>query len=100
LTIFTTEEHMPRVARAVAEILPTSIVTFGHTHKPRLLPLGRDVSFVDTGTWAPIFVGESFSQLAPGLRNYLEISQGGTGTLTAVLSSCLGVDAPRRGGAT
>ncbi len=69
-TIFSIEKETPRVARQIAERLPAKVVTMGHDHVPRLLPLGREVTFVDTGTWAPIFKGES-GQLARGYRNYL-----------------------------
>lgn len=70
-TIFTIEHLFPELARSVAAILPVKVVTFGHTHKPRLIPLDRDLVFVDTGTWAPIMRGLEDRRLVAGYRNYL-----------------------------
>ena len=70
-SIFTTEKEIPKFARRVSEMLPVRIVTFGHTHVPRLLPLSRGVCFVDTGVWAPVFRKEDRTKLARGRRNYL-----------------------------
>jgi UDP-2,3-diacylglucosamine pyrophosphatase LpxH len=70
-TIFTIEHTFPEVARAVGELLSVKLVTFGHTHKPRLIPLDRDLVFVDTGTWAPIMRGLDDRRLVAGYRNYL-----------------------------
>lgn len=47
------------------------VVTFGHTHKPRVIPLDGGLSFVDTGTWAPIMRKLEDDRLVPGYRNYL-----------------------------
>lgn len=69
-TVFTVEREIPGFARTIASILPVRIVTFGHTHKPRLIPLGDGTTFVDTGAWAPITNRERNS-LVPGFRNYL-----------------------------
>ena len=73
-TVFTIEKHLPRVARAVSELIDVKIVAFGHTHMPRLIPLSREVTFVDTGTWAPIMKKMGPEALAPGYRNTLQVS--------------------------
>jgi hypothetical protein len=70
-TIFTVEKQFPKVARKISKLIDARVITFGHTHVPRLLPLSRDVSFADTGTWAPIMQSKDPKKLAPGLRNYL-----------------------------
>ncbi len=77
-TVLTVERHMPARAAQVAKIIDdTSIITFGHSHIPRLIPLKAGVSFVDTGTWAPITKGAKGSKgseersLDEGYRNYL-----------------------------
>ncbi|MBI5491002.1 MAG: metallophosphoesterase [Deltaproteobacteria bacterium] len=70
-TIFTLEQEIPERARAVARMLPARVVTFGHTHKPRLIPLGETLVFVDTGAWAPIMSRRRPAELRPGFRNYL-----------------------------
>jgi UDP-2,3-diacylglucosamine pyrophosphatase LpxH len=70
-TIFTVEQEIPERARAVARTLPAPIVTFGHTHKPRLIPLGESLTFVDTGTWAPILRRKRPNELRSGFRNFL-----------------------------
>jgi UDP-2,3-diacylglucosamine pyrophosphatase LpxH len=73
-TIFTMDTYIPERARAIAELLPVRVITFGHTHRPRQLPLRRGVTFVDTGTWAPITDQNDCQRLAPGFRNTLEVS--------------------------
>ncbi len=70
-TIFSVEHEVPKVAGKISTLLPANVVTFGHTHRPRLIPLAKNASFVDTGTWAPITVGERKTDLVPGYRNYL-----------------------------
>ena len=71
-SIFTIESRLPQVARAIGVIVPVQVVAFGHSHVPRLIPLSRDLVFVDTGTWAPITDADPH-KLAPGYRNYLEL---------------------------
>jgi UDP-2,3-diacylglucosamine pyrophosphatase LpxH len=73
-SIFTIEQRLPARARDIANLLPVKVITFGHTHVPRLLPLSKNVTFVDTGTWAPIPQKGQPDTLAPGYRNYLIIS--------------------------
>lgn len=73
-TIFTIEKEFPRRARLVAQLLPAKVVTFGHTHKPRQIPLDHGTTFVDTGTWAPVMDPANRQDLLPGLRTYLELT--------------------------
>ncbi|MGC4117982.1 MAG: hypothetical protein QM765_26220 [Myxococcales bacterium] len=73
-TIFTIEKEFPRRARLVAQLLPAKVVAFGHTHKPRQIPLDHATTFVDTGTWAPVMDPKNRTDLLPGLRNYLELT--------------------------
>ncbi|MBI5525584.1 MAG: metallophosphoesterase [Deltaproteobacteria bacterium] len=75
-SIFTIERRFPNVARAIAALLPVRVVTFGHTHAPRLIPILKNAVFVDTGTWAPITQKRRPDRLAPGFRNYLWVSFG------------------------
>jgi len=72
-TIFTIEREFPQHARAVAGTLPARVVTFGHTHYARVIPLSKSTTFVDTGTWAPITTADR-KKLVPGMRNYLSVS--------------------------
>lgn len=72
--IFQVEKVIPRVAGKIADLLHVPVVVFGHTHVPRLLPLGAGVSFVDTGTWAPITRGRDSAELRRGYRNYLLVT--------------------------
>ena len=72
-TIFTIEKQIPKRARAVSRMLPARVVTFGHTHVPRQIPLSRDTNFVDTGTWAPITTKKKPKRLVQGYRNYLQV---------------------------
>lgn len=73
-TIFTVEKEIPAIARRIAELLDVKVVTFGHTHQPRIVPLTGDVSFVDTGTWAPMTSKLETAGALPGFRNYLRVS--------------------------
>ena len=57
-------------ASKIASVVPTKLITIGHTHIPHTFPLGRGVTFANTGTWAPIW-DHTGTALAPGLRNYL-----------------------------
>lgn len=72
--IFQVEKVIPRVAGQIADLLNVPVVTFGHSHVPRLLPLAAGVSFVDTGTWAPITEGRESAELRRGYRNYLLVT--------------------------
>ncbi len=72
-TIFSMEREIPRRARDIIRVLPAQVITFGHTHLPRLIPLTREATFVDTGAWAPITRGVE-GKLSPGRRNYLQVS--------------------------
>jgi hypothetical protein len=73
-TVFSVEREIPRVARAIASLLPVRVVAFGHDHVPRLLPISRGVVFADTGTWAPMFDPKKPGKLEPGYRNYLLVA--------------------------
>jgi UDP-2,3-diacylglucosamine pyrophosphatase LpxH len=75
-SIFSIEKKFPGYARQIAALLPAQVVTFGHTHVPRLIPLDEGVTFVDTGTWAPIMRPADSDKLAPGYRNYLVVEPG------------------------
>lgn len=70
-SIFTVEHEVPAFARRVAELVGVKVVTFGHTHRPRVIPLEHNTFFVDTGTWAPILSRHQPDRLEPGYRNFL-----------------------------
>ena len=72
-TIFSVEKEIPRYAMRIASLLDARVVTFGHTHRPRVVPLGKDAVFVDTGTWAPMTPGGQPSETATGFMNYLTV---------------------------
>ncbi len=81
-TIFTVEKEIPAVARRIAQLLGVKVVTFGHTHVPRVVPLAKGVSFVDTGTWAPMTSKLETAGAMPGFRNYLRVRfRGGEASL-------------------
>jgi UDP-2,3-diacylglucosamine pyrophosphatase LpxH len=73
-TIFSLAKVIPERARTVARLLPTPVVAFGHTHVPRQIPLGRGVTYVDTGTWAPITEPRDRTRLRAGYRNVLTVT--------------------------
>ena len=70
--VFTVDQEIPKYAGRIARLLPVRLVVFGHTHKPRILPLDNGVTFVDTGTWAPIY--DRSGNHVRGYHNYLAVS--------------------------
>lgn len=70
-TVFSAKHWVPECARAIGGILPVQLVTFGHTHSPRVIPLAHRLVFADTGAWAPIMQKMDPHVLVPGFRNYL-----------------------------
>jgi len=76
-TIFTVEKELPAIARRISQLLDVRVVTFGHTHKPRVVPVAGGVSFVDTGTWAPMTSKLETAGTIPGYRNFLLASFSG-----------------------
>ncbi len=73
-TVFSIEERLPRVARAISRLVPVRVVAFGHTHVPRMHPLSRDVTFIDTGAWAPVTRKDRPERLEPGYRDFARIA--------------------------
>ncbi|MFA6034702.1 MAG: hypothetical protein WC889_17515, partial [Myxococcota bacterium] len=73
-SVLTIDEDIPNRARMIAGILKVRVVLFGHTHKPCHIPLGRDINYINTGTWAPVISREKKSRMVEGLRNYAFIS--------------------------
>jgi predicted phosphodiesterase len=70
-TVRGVEQEIRRYGTEIARILLTPLVVFGHTHAPQMFPIGEGVTFVNTGTWAPIFSKNQPGELLPGLRNTL-----------------------------
>lgn len=70
-SIFSAENELRLHVKEVARVLDVKLITFGHTHKPELQPIGRDVAWVNTGTWAPVMSRKGDDRLVSGLRNYL-----------------------------
>ncbi len=95
-TIYSAEANYPELAGQIAALLGVKVVTFGHSHEPLMMPLGRGVSYVNTGTWAPIFATGSRDELAAGYRNALFVTIDERGEATARLESLLPVSAHRR----
>ena len=74
-TVFTVEEQIPKYARRITELLEVPVVVFGHTHVAHLLPLDKGVSFVSSGTWAPITTKGNQREALKGYQNYLIVSK-------------------------
>ena len=70
--IFVVENEIPKKAKKVGEMLDVKFVIFGHTHKPRLLTLDNGLTFVDSGSWAPVY-DEKYDKM-DGLNNFFELS--------------------------
>jgi len=74
--IFSVERDIPWRAARIGRLLRVPVITFGHTHVPRLLPLSDRLTFVDTGTWAPMIGWMGNGGLPEGYRNYLRVRVG------------------------
>jgi UDP-2,3-diacylglucosamine pyrophosphatase LpxH len=70
-TIFTIEKELPLIAKRIAGLLDVPLVVFGHTHVPQYVPLGENSTYVNTGTWAPVWEAGNPHLLEGGLRNSL-----------------------------
>ncbi len=70
-TIFSAEDEAAAYARKIASIVDTRVVTFGHSHTPLTLPVEAGVTYVNTGTWAPVYAQDERHVLIPGLCNVL-----------------------------
>ena len=94
-SVFGASKDLREAARTIATLLPVQVVAFGHTHAPEAVPLATGVSYVNSGTWAPVFDGTT-GPLEPGLRNYIMICFEGPGCSLEV-GSCMPVR-PREAG--
>jgi len=72
-TVFSATAKVEGYAREIGARLRVPVVVFGHSHDPRLLNVGPGISFVDTGTWAPVTASYPRTGLLPGYRNWLEV---------------------------
>jgi UDP-2,3-diacylglucosamine pyrophosphatase LpxH len=94
-SVFSAEGELRAHAKEIAQILDVKLVTFGHTHKPELQPIGRGITWVNTGTWAPVMSRKDDGKLISGLRNYLIAEfdgEGSGGEVELALKSDLPVD--------
>ncbi len=69
--VFTHEKEARVHAQKIADLLPSQLVVFGHSHEPVLMPLRRGLTYVNTGTWAPRWRRADPKRLTSGLRNVL-----------------------------
>ena len=100
-SIFSVEAEIHKYAFEIAKIVSTRVVAFGHTHSPRSTPLLPGVTYVNTGTWAPVPLpgrkgarGPAEQTLQPGLRNALFVAVDGD-HVEMRLDTCLSLhDAP------
>jgi len=72
-TIFSESDKLTQHAREIGEVLRVPVVTFGHTHEPRALTVGPGITYVNSGTWAPVTAPYPKTELLPGYRNWLEV---------------------------
>ncbi len=84
-TIFSAEHRATTHAREIAKVVDTRVVTFGHSHTPLISPVAPEVTYVNTGTWAPVWK-EGTHELTPGLRNVLIVRVEGGRTSVALSS--------------
>jgi predicted phosphodiesterase len=69
-----------RSAQALAEVLETGFIIFGHAHYPDALLLGNGTRYFNSGSWIPTLL-----EPAPGYPNAWQFTffllEDGTGTL-------------------
>lgn len=70
-TVFSAYDEAHKFAREISKLVDARVITFGHTHVPGIVPLAPGVSYVNTGTWAPVWRQDDRRRLEPGLRNAL-----------------------------
>lgn len=92
-TIFSAEHQASEYARAISKLVSTPVVTFGHSHTPLTVPIEPGVTYVNTGTWAPVWAQDERHELVPGLRNVLVV-RCEDGRCQISLSSCMGTTGP------
>ena len=85
-TVFSAEDDAVGYARTIAALLPTPVVTFGHSHTPVVVPLRAGVTYANTGTWAPVWSRGDDQALVPGLRNVLVVEVDGAHVRAALQS--------------
>ncbi len=71
IDIFVVDHEIPKKAKKIAEKLDVKFVIFGHTHKPRIISLDNGLTFVDTGSWAPIY--DENGKKVDGYNNFFEL---------------------------
>lgn len=84
-SIFAYAEKMPGRARQITRITGCPVVTFGHSHRPMLVPLARGATFVNSGTWAPSWDEDGL--LEPGGWHYVRVDVEPTGEIDVRLES-------------
>lgn len=69
----TTDYRAHGVAARIASLVKVRAVVFGHTHGPQSVPLSRDATFANSGTWAPTWDAAT-GEAIPGLRNFVHVA--------------------------
>lgn len=72
-TVFSAADKLTWFAREIGDVLRVPVVTFGHTHEPQVVAVGPGISYVNSGTWAPVTAPYPKTDLLPGFRNWLEV---------------------------
>jgi hypothetical protein len=58
-------------ARRIAELVDTPVIVFGHTHDSELVPLGRGLTYANSGTWAPSW--DASGRPTPGRETFVSV---------------------------
>ncbi len=87
-TVFSAESGVANYAKCLGKALKVPVVTFGHSHTPRILPVEPGAVFVDTGTWAPLTSAKEPWPLLSGYRNFLEVLFGEGSPLPSIRYDC------------
>lgn len=67
----TTGHATHKNARRIAQLLDAPVIIFGHTHGSELVPLGRGLSYANSGTWAPSW--DTDGRPTPGRQTYVSV---------------------------
>lgn len=62
-------------ARHIARLVEAPVIVFGHTHGSELVPLGRGLTYANSGTWAPSW--DAAGNPSPGRQTFVAVTAKG-----------------------
>lgn len=88
----TTDHAIHENARRIARLVDAPVIVFGHTHGSELVPLGRGLSYANSGTWAPSW--DAAGRATPGRQTFVSV-RASAGRCDAEVGSWLPLEAAK-----